>query len=83
MPIIVPPSDMIEIISEKRLLGNTWATLDAEGLLVLVDDISKIEAPPAQLLGEQMYVALTAKAALSLRNLLNRPDVVALLRAHA
>jgi hypothetical protein len=81
MPIVpTPASPMIAIVEEKRLAGPSWAHVDEQGFLTIIDDETKIPSLP-QL--EQMYVHLSPQGALSLRNLLNRPDIVALIKSNA
>jgi hypothetical protein len=72
---------MLQIIAEKRLSGPSWCLLDETGSLTLVDDISKIAGPPLTV--EQMYVSLSPRGALALRNLLNDPAVLQLLKSNA
>jgi hypothetical protein len=74
-------SPMLAIVAEKRLSGPSWCLVDEQGAITIIDDISKIAGPPLDV--EQMFVSLSPRGALSLRNLLNEPAVLQLLKSNA
>jgi hypothetical protein len=63
----------LRIVVEKRLAGPAWALLDEQGNLIIVEDARFDES-------EQIYVFLPPQAVRALRNLLNSPQAVQLIK---
>ncbi len=66
-------SNMIEIVFSKCLYNTTYADLDVQGGLTIVDNV---DLPPEQ----QKFIYLSPQKVRALAKLLRRDDVLALIR---